>query len=96
MSHRTQGNPFAKELIDFGQLSNNVLYLVPYTKPFEKIWFYNDLEGNMHGPFSSIEMFNWTARGFFPANLQISLSNKGPFIGMDVYTENENKLLQQP
>lgn len=84
--HFAVGNPFAQTLIDFGvSYGRNMLTYMPGTKPFEKIWYYKDLEGQVHGPFSTLEMFNWTIRECFPPDLEIAVGSSSYFVPMNIF-----------
>mmetsp|Transcript_8505 Transcript_8505/g.8430 ORF Transcript_8505/g.8430 Transcript_8505/m.8430 type:complete len:201 (-) Transcript_8505:38-640(-) len=85
--HLTAGNPFAKIVEEFAKIGEDKnVYCVPMSKPFEKIWYYKDLENRTQGPFSSVEMFNWAARGCFPQDLKISQGDNNPFMPMNRYS----------
>lgn len=56
--HLNSGNPFAKILEENAKCADKFVYCIPLSKPFEKIWYYKDLENKTQGPFSSVEMFN--------------------------------------
>ena len=84
--HFAIGNPFAQTLIDFGvPFGNNAITFNLGSKPFEKIWHYKDLEGQIHGPFSTLEMFAWTIRNCFPPDLEISIGNSMYFVPMNIF-----------
>lgn len=84
--HFAIGNPFAQTLIEFGiPLGKTNITFAPSTKPFEKIWYYKDLEGQMHGPFSTLEMFTWTIRDCFPPDLQIAIGDSMYFVPMNIF-----------
>lgn len=90
--HFAVGNPFAQTLLDFGiPFSKNLLTYLPGSKPYEKIWYYKDLEGQVHGPFSTLEMFAWTIRDCFPPDLQIALGPGSIFVPMNIF----NTIIQQ-
>lgn len=84
--HFAIGNPFAQTLIDFGiPVGNNGISFTPNTKPFEKIWYYKDLENRVHGPFSTLEMFSWTIRNCFPPDLEIAIGGSMFFVPMNIF-----------
>ncbi|OMJ92694.1 hypothetical protein SteCoe_4434 [Stentor coeruleus] len=84
--HFAVGNPFAQTLIEYGVFyGRNMLTYIPGTKPFEKIWYYKDLEDQVHGPFSTLEMFNWTIRECFPPDLQIAVGSSLYFVPMNIF-----------
>ena len=86
-----KGNPFAKAMIQNGIDSpDDKIYFPLGSKPYEKVWFYRDPEGSIQGPFSCIEMFNWTIRKCFPENLEISFCNT-EFVPMNSYFTNLEK-----
>eukprot|EP00358_Blepharisma_japonicum_P004884 CAMPEP_0202942932 /NCGR_PEP_ID=MMETSP1395-20130829/3156_1 /ASSEMBLY_ACC=CAM_ASM_000871 /TAXON_ID=5961 /ORGANISM="Blepharisma japonicum, Strain Stock R1072" /LENGTH=244 /DNA_ID=CAMNT_0049639703 /DNA_START=253 /DNA_END=988 /DNA_ORIENTATION=- len=84
--HLQAGNPFAKVVEEFASIGDDKnVYCVPMSRPFEKNWYYKDLENRTQGPFSSVEMFNWAARGCFPPDLKISQDINGVFTQMNRY-----------
>lgn len=86
--HQAIRNPFIQILMDYGKMvgANSMTFTVG-TKPFEKIWFYKDLDGNVQGPFSTLEMFAWTIRDCFPPDLEISIGTPGFFVPMNIFNE---------
>ena len=38
------------------------------------MWEYQDLDGQLHGPFTSDKMRQWTAKGYFQSDLQVCIS----------------------
>ena len=80
-----RGNVFAGILLEYGSKRNDLVYMIPYSKSYEKVWFYKSPDQRVHGPFSTIEMFNWATRGFFPQNLSIALGVDGAFKPMDEF-----------
>jgi hypothetical protein len=85
-SYLVKGNPFAKALLATGLTGedNEKMYFPFGEKPYEQIWFYKDPQGAVQGPFSCIEMFNWTMRDCFPADLLISFWDT-EFVPMNRY-----------
>jgi GYF domain len=84
--HFAIGNPFAQTLIDFGiPYGKNAITFNLGSKPFEKIWYYKDLEAHVHGPFSTLEMFGWTIRNCFPPDLEIAIGNSLYFVPMNIF-----------
>ena len=83
--NKAKGIVFSDILLEYGKIVNDLVYMIPYTKPFEKLWFYKDPEQRVQGPFSTIEMFNWSARGCFPLNLEISFGLNGYFVPMNEF-----------
>jgi hypothetical protein len=76
-------NPFA-EVINLN-CSRNAGNVFPLNKSFERIWFYKDLLGKTQGPFSSVEMFNWTAAGYFTSHLMIARGEKSQFFALRAF-----------
>ena len=86
--HQAIRNPFIQLLMDYGTpVGVNSMTFTHGTKPFEKIWFYKDLDGNVQGPFSTLEMFAWTIRDCFPPDLEISIGTPGFFVPMNIFNE---------
>ena len=84
--HFAVGNPFAQTLIDFGVPYGKTSLTYNFgSKPFEKIWYYKDLEKQVHGPFSTLEMFGWTIRNCFPLDLEIAIGNQMYFVPMNIF-----------
>ena len=81
-----QGNPFATIIIENSTYDNTgALCPRPYSRPFEKIWHYKDPQGKVQGPFSSIQMFNWMAAGYFKEDLPIANSSTTHFAPLYMY-----------
>lgn len=87
--HAEQGNPFACIIITHSILYEAQLIPDPHSIPFEKVWFYKDPQNNTQGPFSTIEMFNWSAAGFFNSNLQVAHSTPTHFFSLQMYIMQE-------
>jgi len=86
LMHLSQGNPFAAVILDHSKADETgAACPIPYSKPFEKVWYYKDPQGQTQGPFSSIEMFNWSAAGYFMPDLQIAHSNTTYFAPLMLY-----------
>ena len=77
-------NPFAKVLMLAGKTEGNSVSFEATGKVFEKLWFYRDRNGNVQGPFSCLEMFEWAVKGSFPSSLEIAFCNN-EFAGMNGY-----------
>ena len=78
-SHAKDGNPFACIIINHSTVDDVYITPDPYSIPFEKVWYYKDPQNNVRGPFSTIEMFNWSASGYFSTNLQLAHSSPTHF-----------------
>lgn len=76
-------NPFATLINSYCSRSCNNVF--PLNKSFEKIWFYKDLIGRVQGPFSSVEMFNWTAAGYFTSHLMVAKGDKLNFFALSSF-----------
>jgi hypothetical protein len=86
--HFAIGNPFSQTLMNFAvPCGTSKVTFEPNSKPFEKIWYYKDLEGKIHGPFSTLDMFCWTIRDCFPIDLQISIGGPGFFVPMNLFND---------
>lgn len=94
--HYAIGNPFIRIMLDFGiPVGKSNMTFTPGSKPFEKIWYYKDLEKNIQGPFSTLEMFAWTIRDCFPIDLEISVGTTSYFVPMNLFNEiSESEKLQ--
>lgn len=82
-SHMVQKNPFADVIFNNCLVKDHFIY--PTSKSFEKIWFYKDALNRTQGPFSSVEMFNWTAAGYFTTHLMLSRDDPGLFFALSSY-----------
>jgi hypothetical protein len=80
-----EGNPFAGIIISNSTEDEGNLITNPNSIPFEKVWFYKDPQNNTQGPFSTIDMFNWSAAGYFGNNLQIAHSTPCHFFALKMY-----------
>lgn len=87
-----QGNPFAKAMLYSGTKGENdeKIYFPPGSKIYERMWFYKDPSMVIQGPFNCLEMFNWTNRGLFPEDLEISFCNT-EFLPMNAYLKTPKK-----
>ncbi len=72
-----KGNPFALELFPVSFCESNLAYVNKGVKL--STWYYKDLSGNIHGPYSTLEMYTWFAGGFFPFDLLICKNTKTDF-----------------
>jgi GYF domain len=79
------GNPFACIILTHSTTSELYITPEPYSIPFEKVWFYKDPQNCTQGPFSTIEMFNWSAAGYFGNNLQIAHDTPTHFFSLQMY-----------
>lgn len=46
----------------------------------KKVWWYRDPAGVVRGPFSTTEMRAWADKGYFSVELEIALSDRGPYL----------------
>lgn len=89
-----EGNPFAGIILSHSTETDESLITNPNSIPFEKVWFYKDPQSNTQGPFSTVDMFNWSAAGYFNNNLQIAHSTPCHFFALQMYVLQEKyKLL---
>lgn len=92
--HAEEGNPFAAIILTHSSENGESLITNPSSIPFEKVWYYKDPQNNTQGPFSTIEMFNWSAAGYFTNNLQIAHLTPCHFFALQMYIIQEKyKLL---
>lgn len=82
-SHFVQQNPFAGIIVNNCLKRDNFVY--PQNKSFEKIWYYKDALNRTQGPFSSVEMFNWTAAGYFTTHLLLAKEDPSLFFALSSY-----------
>lgn len=80
-----EGNPFACIIIAHSIISDDSIITNPASIPFERVWYYKDPQNSVQGPFSTIEMFNWSAAGYFSSNLQIAHSMPVNFFSLQMY-----------
>lgn len=88
-------NPFAKVLILTGKIDGDSVLFESSGKAFERLWFYKDRNGNVQGPFSCLEMFEWAVKGCFPSNLEIAFCNN-EFAAMNGYQSKWKKTQVHP
>ena len=81
----SEGNPFASIILTNSTETEDSLATNPNSIPFEKVWYYKDPKGKIQGPFSTIDMFNWSAAGYFANNLQIAHSAPCHFFALQMY-----------
>lgn len=92
--HAEEGNPFAAIILTHSTQNHENLITNPSSIPFEKVWFYKDPQSVTQGPFSTIDMFNWSAAGYFTNNLQIAHLTPCHFFALQMYVIQEKyKLL---
>lgn len=61
-------DPFAQLLLQQGiSDTSDYLYCVPYSLPLERAWYYRT-QDQVQGPFSTVEMYNWSLMGRFGAS----------------------------
>ncbi|OMJ90897.1 hypothetical protein SteCoe_6659 [Stentor coeruleus] len=82
-THVESGNPFAcmiseKSILKDGQVT-------PVKGAFERIWRYKDPLNKIHGPYSSVEMFNWSASGYLTTRLPVSREGFTGFFSLETF-----------
>lgn len=61
-------DPFAQLLFQQGAPdSADSIYCMPYSLPLERTWYYR-IQDKVQGPFSTVEMYNWSLMGRFGAS----------------------------
>ena len=91
------GNPFAEVMLMHCVAdASDLLSPAPASQPFEKVWTYKDPGGRVRGPFSSIEMFNWMAAGYFSSALELAHSSTTCFAPLYMYVLHVKSSLVQP
>lgn len=66
------GDPFAAVLMESGVSDARGFLSIPvYSPAHQKRWYYRDPQGCTQGPFSSVDMFNWSAAGYFSQDLLV-------------------------
>ena len=83
--HANEGNPFACIIMAHSIHFDGQIIPDPSSIPFEKVWYYKDPQNTVQGPFSTIEMFNWSAAGFFNSKLQVAHSSPLHFFALQMY-----------
>ena len=69
-----RGDPFAFILLESGLTDScGFMSQPPTSQAYEKVWFYKDPHGVTQGPFTSVEMFNWNAAGYFSMSLLVAV-----------------------
>ena len=82
-THVSAGNPFAKHISEnCTKLFNSI---VPSEESYNKVWYYKDPLGRTHGAFSSVEMFNWTAAGYFTSSLMVARNDPSQFYSLKMF-----------
>lgn len=82
-THIELGNPFACVINDKSILKDG--QVTPIKGAFERIWRYKDPVNKVHGPYSSVEMFNWSASGYFTTRLPISREGFSGFFSLETF-----------
>ena len=88
-SSANEGNPFACIIMAHSITNEDNVITNPYSIPFEQVWYYKDPQNNIQGPFTTIDMFNWSAAGYFSSNLQIAHSSPYHFFSLKMYVLQE-------
>jgi hypothetical protein len=83
ISHVKLGNPFALLINKYSSKANQCV--VPLEQSHNKRWYYQDSFHRIHGPFSSVEMFNWTAAGYFTTSLLVAENDPVHFYSLKMY-----------
>mmetsp|Transcript_19086 Transcript_19086/g.19096 ORF Transcript_19086/g.19096 Transcript_19086/m.19096 type:complete len:150 (+) Transcript_19086:667-1116(+) len=82
-----EGNPFAAIIYENSTVDEQQRVIpIPNSIAYEKVWYYKDPRQTVQGPFSTIEMFNWSSAGYFDSNLMIAHSNASHFAPLLYYT----------
>ena len=82
-SHVKEGNPFACLIDEHATISKNTV--IPQKNSFKKIWYYKDPLNDVHGPYSTIEMFNWAAAGYFSTSLKVAMNTPNNFYSLNLF-----------
>lgn len=87
LQEKTQrGDPFSSILLESGIVDQAGFVSLPSnSKASERTWYYRDPQGLVQGPFSSVEMFNWNAAGYFPVDLLVASASKTGFRPLATY-----------
>lgn len=89
-----RGDPFSSILLESGVVDQAGFVSLPSnSRASEKTWYYRDPQGLVQGPFSSVEMFNWNAAGYFPVDLLVASANKTSFRPLVAYMRREERLI---
>jgi len=81
-----EGDPFAMTILNSGSMDDNGFILIfPGSKPYERVWYYKDPQNITHGPFCTLEMYNWNLGGFFTPDLLISWNSKEVFVPLKMF-----------
>jgi hypothetical protein len=81
-----EGDPFATTILNSGSMEENGFILIfPGSKPYERVWYYKDPQNITHGPFCTLEMYNWNLGGFFSPDLLISWNSKEIFVPLKMF-----------
>jgi hypothetical protein len=90
----SEGNPFCSILLDGVTMDqDSFICPSPSSKAYEKVWFYKDPQGEVQGPFNSVEMFNWYAAEYFNEDLEVSYTSKLQFMALSFFIEQQKLLM---
>ena len=89
LQEKTQrGDPFSSILLESGIVDQAGFVSLPSnSRASERTWYYRDPQGLVQGPFSSVEMFNWNAAGYFPVDLLVASASKTGFRPLAAYVK---------
>lgn len=83
LSRTAFGDPFAHILLEHGELQGELVLIRPFTRPLERVWYWEDLRGNCEGPLSAVDMFNWNLGGWLERRVRVTWSEKDAFVPLE-------------
>lgn len=60
----------------------------------DNVWYYEDPQHKIQGPFSSVDMDVWNLDQYFPPNLQISWKQSKEFLSISSFRDNPLKIIE--
>ena len=83
LSRAASGDPFAHILLEHGELQGELVLIHPFTRPLERVWYWEDLRGNCEGPLSAVDMLHWNLGGWLERRVRVTWSGKDAFVPLE-------------
>jgi hypothetical protein len=83
LSRAASGDPFAQILLEHGEIQAELVLIHPFTRPLERVWYWEDLRGGCEGPLSAVDMFHWNLGGWLERRVRVTWSGKDAFVPLD-------------
>ena len=92
LSRAASADPFAQILLEHGELQGELVLIQPFTRPLERVWYWEDGKGDCAGPLSAVDMFNWSLGGWLERKVRVTWSGKDAFVPLEDLIEWQRSL----